>query len=383
MTKCTASQLRCVFWNEAQDGQSAIWIVIAFLILSGLAPIAFAIPVAHARAPLEVLDEVAGVPTIAPILNKISPAVVTIVTKGDSSTKTRTTSRPNSHRTEIPAEDRKSSAGSGIIFDAPQGLIVTNNHVIANADKVSVILTDGRKLLAKLVGGDAETDLAIIKVQADNLTALPLNSSDRIEVGDFVFAIGAPLHLGQTVTFGIISGLHRRNVGVARYQDFVQTDAAIYPGNSGGALVNGRGDLVGINTAFVGPGPDHPGVGFAIPITLVRSIVGEILKYGEIRRGQLGITFDDPDPDGKLAGPQSGALIASVDKGSAAERAGLRSGDMVTALGKSKLRDASDLENRLALLRIGDIVEVTVVRNGISTIVRTTLTGPERQARPK
>ena len=339
--------------------------------------------VVHAGAPLDAVDQVAGVPTLAPILNKIRPAIVTIVTKGGSSAKTRTRSRHNSHSPEIAAERKTSSAGSGVVFDAPQGLIVTNNHVIANAGEIAVMLADGRELSAKLVGTDAETDLAVIKVQADNLTALALNGSNRIEIGDFVFAIGDPFHLGQAVTSGIVGGLHRRNVGVARYQDFVQTDAAIYPGNSGGALVNGRGDLVGINTAFVRPGRDNPGVGFAIPVTLVRSVVEEILKYGEIRRGQLGINFDDPNPDGKSSWRQSGALIVNVDKGSAAEHAGLRSGDVVIALGETPLRDASDLEYQLGLLRVGDIAELTVVRKGIPTIVRATMMASERQARPK
>jgi serine protease DegQ len=358
------------------------------LVFPGLVCMTFAIAtevstLGHAGVPLEVVENVTGVPTLAPILDKITPAIVTIVINNSSSAKTRTKSRRNSYSPQIAAERETSSVGSGVVFDAAQGLIVTNNHVIAHANEITVMLKDGRELAAKLVGADAETDLAIVKVQADDLTALPLRGSDRIEVGDFVFAIGDPFHLGQTVTFGIVGGLHRRNVGVARYQDFVQTDAAIYPGNSGGALVNGRGDLVGINTAFVRPGRDNPGVGFAIPITLVRSVVEEILKYGEIRRGQLGINFDDPNPDRKPSWRQSGALIVSVDKGSAAEHAGLRSGDVVVALGKLPLRDASDLENRLGLLRVGDIAELTVVRKGITTTVVATMTGPERQARSK
>ena len=195
--------------------------------------------------------------------------------------------------------------------------------------------------------------------------------------------LAIPFHLGQTVTFGIVGGLHRRNVGAARYQDFIQTDAAIYPGNSGGALVNGRGDLVGINTAFIRPGRDNPGMGFAIPITMVRGVVDEILKYGELRRGLLGITFDDPRPDSKSYLRQSGVQIIGVDKGSGAERAGLRTGDVMIALGKTPLRDAYDLENRLGSLRIGDIAELTVVRKGITMTVVATMTGPERQARSK
>jgi serine protease DegQ len=388
MTNFAASQLRSERRGTALCRQSAaLSLAKALLVLSRLATMAFAIAtggsaVVHAGAPFDVVAQVAGVPTLAPILNKITPAVVTIVTKSGSSAKTRTKGRRNPHGPEIAAERKISSAGSGVVFDAPQGLIVTNYHVIANAVEMTVMLIDGRELPAKLVGTDAETDLAIIKVQADNLTALPLDGSDRIEVGDFVFAVGDPLHLGQTVTSGIVGGLHRRNVGVARYQDFIQTDAAIYPGNSGGALVNGRGDLVGINTAFVRPGRDNSGVAFAIPITLVRSVVEEILTYGEIRRGELGIDFDDPNPDKKPL-QRSGALIVGVDKGSAAEHAGLRSGDVVIALGETSLRNASDLENRLGLLRVGDIAELTVVRKGIPTIVRATMRERDRRAIPK
>jgi len=361
-------------------------------VLPGLVCMAFAISTGtstrvYAGVPLEAVEKVAGVPTLAPILDRITPAIVTVVIDTSASAKKRIRSRRNSQNPQIAAERESSNVssnvGSGVIFDAAQGLIVTNAHVIAHADEITVMLKDGRELAAKPVGADAETDLAVIKVQADDLTALALNGSDRIEVGDFVFAIGDPYHLGQSVTSGIVGGLHRRNVGTARYQDFIQTDAAIYPGNSGGALVNGRGDLVGINTAFVRPGRDNPGVGFAIPIALVRSVVDEILKYGEIRRGQLGITFDDPAPDGKLSRRHSGVQIIGVDKGSAAERAGLRTGDLMIALDRIPLQDASDLENRLGLLRAGDVAEVSVVRKGNAVTVLATMTGPERQARSK
>ena len=363
-------------------------LAVAFLVLSRLVTMPFAIatvestPV-HAGVPLEMLEQGAGVPTLAPILDRITPAIVTVVIKNNSSAKTRNRSRRNSSGPEIAAVRETSNVGSGVVFDAAQGLIVTNHHVIAHANEITVMLKDGRELAATPVGADAETDLAVIKIQADDLTALPLGASDRIEVGDFVFAIGDPYHLGQSVTSGIVGGLHRRTVGTARYQDFIQTDAAIYPGNSGGALINGRGDLIGINTAFVRPGRDNPGVGFAIPITLVRSVVDEILKYGEIRRGQLGITFDDSDPDRKSSRRQSGVLIIGVDKGSAAERAGLRTGDVMIALDKMELRDASDLENRLGLLRAGDIAELGVVRKGIRMTLFATMTGPVRQAGSK
>jgi serine protease DegQ len=174
------------------------------------------------------------------------------------------------------------------------GLIVTNHHVIRSAERITVRLADGRELDAEKVGGDPDTDVAIIKVEVGNMTAIQLGDSDSLEVGESVLAIGNPLRLGQTVTSGIVSGLHRSNIGIERYEDFIQTDAAIYPGNSGGALVNLQGPLVGINTAFIGAGKANPGLGFAIPLKMVRAIVYQILEYGEVRRGGLGVTLEDP-----------------------------------------------------------------------------------------
>src|SRR5262249_15152504 len=223
---------------------------------------------------------------------------------------------------DLPADRQIKAAGSGVIIDAEKGLIFTNNHVINGADDIIVTFADGREASAKRVGSDPSTDVAVIKVQAENLTALSIGDSDGLEVGDFVLAIGNPHRIGQTVTSGIISGLHRTNVGIEKYEDFIQTDAAIYPGNSGGALVNLRGELIGINTAFIGA-TSNPGMGFAIPINMVRFIADQLLKYGEVRRGRLGITFDDPTPARirslKLSAPVTAPVIVKVDKGSPAE----------------------------------------------------------------
>jgi S1-C subfamily serine protease len=172
-----------------------------------------------------------------------------------------------------------------VVFDARRGLIITNSHVIDHANEITVKLTDGRALPARRVGADSETEVAVIQVRADVLTELPFGNTDRLEVGDFVFAIGNPQKIGQTVTAGIVSGLHRANVGLGAYEDFIHTDAAIYPGNSGGALVDLRGDLVGINTAFIAVGKDNPGMSFAIPINMARSLVDQMLEFGDIRRG--------------------------------------------------------------------------------------------------
>jgi len=197
-------------------------------------------------------------------------------------------------------------------------------------------------------------------------------------VGDFVIAIGNPDRIGQTVTSGIISGLHRTNVGIEKYEDFIQTDAAIYPGNSGGALVNLRGELIGINTAFIGATSTNPGMGFAIPINMVRFIADELLKYGEVRRGRLGITFDEPTPtlirSMKLLPSTTGPVIVKVEKGSTAEGAGLKAGDVVSELARTSVRDTSDLSSRMGRLLVGDVADFTVVRDGKPMFIRATIT---------
>jgi S1-C subfamily serine protease len=225
----------------------------------------------------------------------------------------------------------------------------------------------------------------VIKIEADNLTAISFGNSDQVEVGDFVLAIGNPLQLGQTVTSGIVSGLRRNNVGIEQCEDFIQTDAAIYPGNSGGALVNLNGDLIGINTAFVGASNTNPGVGFAIPINMARNVADQIMEFGEISRGSLGITIDDPTSAvfRELKMPVAaalpvGAAIVKVDTGSAAARAGLKSGDVVTEAGKTPIRDSASLRNRLALFRVGEVAELSVLRDGKPITVRATVAASNR-----
>jgi serine protease Do/serine protease DegQ len=274
-----------------------------------------------------------------------------------------------------------------VVIDADQGLILTNYHVIDRADEITVTLADGRELQAKRVGVDPDTDVALIKVQAKDLMAIPIGTSAQLEVGDFVLAIGNSFQIGQTVSSGIISGLHRNNVGIGLYEDFIQTDAAIYPGNSGGALINLRGELIGINTAFVGTSSGNPGMGFAIPVNMARLIADQILEYGEVRRGRLGITFEDPTTallrDVQLLTPTTGPVIVKVEKGSAAEDAGLKSGDVVTQFANSMVRDTADLHNRMGLLSIGDIAELTVLRDGKPLVIRATIVDWERKVRSK
>jgi serine protease DegQ len=331
---------------------------------------------AHAGVPLPVIAQT-GVPSLAPVLKKVSPAIVSIAVKG--------------HVAEGGKNRDVRSTGSGVVFDAGQGVIITNNHVIERADEITVTLADGRSLPAKRVGGDADTDIAVIKIDADRLTAISIGDSDQLEVGDFVLAIGNPLQLGQTVTSGIISGLHRHNLGIEQYEDFIQTDAAIYPGSSGGALVNLRGELVGINTAFVGASNSNPSVGFAIPMGMARNVADLLLEFGEIRRGSLGITIDDPTPSVlrglKLpiaAAPQVGAVIVKVDGGSAGARAGLKPGDVVTDIGNMAVRDTADLRNRMALLRVDEVAELAVMRDGKPMTIRATMAADrEQRGRPK
>ncbi len=243
---------------------------------------------AHASVPLPVLQQATGAPSLASLLKEITPAVVRISVKGgvnpaaNSSPKGQRAQRP---RRELDRQLRP--AGSGVVIDAAEGIIITNAHVIAGADEITVTVADGRDLQAQLVGSDARTDVAVIKLREPMPQAIPMGNSDRLEVGDFVLAIGNPFVVGQTVTSGIVSALHRNKLGIEEYEDFIQTDAAIYPGNSGGALVNLRGELVGINTAFLGAGNTNPGMGFAIPISVVHSVADQILKNAEARRGQL------------------------------------------------------------------------------------------------
>jgi serine protease DegQ len=332
---------------------------------------------ARAGVPLPVVAEVASVSSLATVVKEISPAVVAIEAS-------RTAAERTSHNAGAPrhSDEEGRRSGSGVVFDAGRGLIVTNSHVIDQADRITVRLTDGRAVPARRIGADRNTNVAVIKVEAAGLTEATFADSDSLEVGDFVLAIGNPRGLGQTVSAGIVSGLHRANVGLSPYEDFIQTDAAIYPGNSGGALVNIAGRLVGISTAFVGVSNGNPGYGFAIPSRLVRALANRILAQGDIRRGMLGFVYDDPAAsvvaDLRMSAPPPGAVILEVDTGSPAARAGLRPGDLVTALGGTPVRDALDLKRRIALLEIGEVAEFGVSRRGNSLTLRAAIAGPTR-----
>ena len=312
-------------------------------------------------------------PSLAPMLEKVTPGVVNIATEGKIQLQQnplfndpffrRFFNVPNQ-----PMERKTSSLGSGVIVDAKRGLVLTNNHVIANAHQITVTLTDGRHLEAEIVGTDPQTDVAVIKVPADNLTAVKTTDSDNLRVGDFVVAIGNPFGLGQTVTSGIVSALGRSGLGIEDYENFIQTDASINPGNSGGALVNLRGELTGINTAIIAPnGGGNVGIGLAIPINLALNIMEQIVETGEIKRGFLGVSMQDMSPSLAEAfglKNQQGAIINEVLPGTPADKAGLRAGDIVISTDGKKIKNAADLRNRIGLLPVGEKIKFRLLRDG-------------------
>jgi serine protease Do/serine protease DegQ len=336
---------------------------------------------ACAQAPAETPR---GLPTLAPLVNQVTPAVVNISVITRAPMEDNPLFRDPFFRRFFNLPDRpqrkEQAAGSGVIVDAARGLILTNNHVIKDAEGIIVTLKDRRQFPAKLIGTDPGTDVAVLQISAANITALRIGDSDALQVGDYVLAIGNPFGIGQTVTSGIVSALGRSGLSVEGYEDFIQTDASINPGNSGGALVNLRGELIGINTAIIGPAGGNVGIGFAVPSAMARAVMEQIVRYGEVRRGRLGIEMADvtPEVQRKLRLPSlDGALIAKVDPGSPAERAGLREGDVVTALNGRTVRGFNDLRARLGLTPVGEEVEMNVVREGGQQRIRTRIAAPQ------
>jgi len=313
------------------------------------------------------------VPTLAPMIEHVVPGVVNISTRTRIRVQENPLLRDPFFRqffdipNNAPREREAQSLGSGVIVDAKRGYILTNNHVIAKADEISVTLRDGRKFKAKLVGTDPASDIAVIHIDANNLSAVSLGDSGHLRVGDFVVAIGNPFGLGQTVTSGIVSALGRSGLGIEGYEDFIQTDASINPGNSGGALVNLHGELVGINTAIVGPTGGNVGIGFAIPVNMARQVMDQLIQYGEVRRGELGVYIQDLTPElAKALGVRQdrGAVVTQVAPNSPAAKAGLKTGDVVTQVDGSPVHNAADLRNTVGLMRIGQTVTLDVLRDG-------------------
>lgn len=311
-------------------------------------------------------------PTLAPMLDKVTPAIVNISTR----TWVRVQENPLfndpffRHFFNLPRESKQrqnQSLGSGVVIDASKGYVITNHHVVDRADEISVTLRDGRSFTAEIVGSDPETDIALLKISAENLTPISNGDSDQLRVGDFVVAIGNPFGLGQTVTSGIVSALGRSGLGIEGYEDFIQTDASINPGNSGGALVNLRGELIGINTAILAPGGGNIGIGFAIPINMVNKVVQHLVEFGEMRRGILGVHLQDLTPelaDAFASQDARGALVVDIIPNSPAHKAGIQKGDIITLINRKAIRNATEARNHIGLLRIGDRVRLSLLRQG-------------------
>jgi serine protease DegQ len=323
------------------------------------------------------------IPTLAPMLERVTPAVVNVNSKTRVRVRDPFADDPFFRHffgiPNMPRERVQQSLGSGVVVDAQRGYVLTNNHVVDGADDISVTLADGRTLPAKKVGADPDSDVAVIQIEAGELVALPLADSDRLRVGDFVVAVGNPFGVGQSVTSGIVSALGRSGLRGLGVQNFIQTDASINPGNSGGALLNLRGELIGINTAIFSPSGGNVGIGFAIPANLAREVMRQLLAYGEVRRGTLGVQAQDLDEQlaevlGLAAG--RGAVVTRVLEDSPGARAGLKPGDVITVVDGRAVNSAADLSNLEALLPLGKEVVLRVVREGGEQVLRATLAAP-------
>ena len=320
-----------------------------------------------------------GKPTLAPMLKQVTPAVVNIAVLARQNRAPRhpMLDDPFFRRFfNLPQQQRdrpRQNVGSGVIVDAENGYVMTNHHVVSEADKLMVTLSDRRRFEAEVLGSDEGTDIALLKIDADNLTALPFGDSEELEVGDFVLAIGNPFGIGQTVTSGIVSALGRTGLNVGGYEDFIQTDASINPGNSGGALVDLDGKLVGINSAIMTMAGGNVGIGFAVPTAMAREIMGQLVEFGEVRRGQLGIHIQDVTPSIAEAlnlDAAVGALVSQVLPGSAAEEAGIQAGDVILAVDGRPVEDSTGLRNMIGLMRLGTDMEITYIRDGEKRTMR-------------
>jgi serine protease Do/serine protease DegQ len=311
------------------------------------------------------------VTSLAPLVEKVSPAVVNIRVSQNVSQNSqlgndwlrRFYGLPESHG----GSREIASAGSGVIVDAERGFILTNHHVVEDADEIQISLFDGEILEAEIIGSDAATDIALLKVEADGLVEMPIGDSEVVRVGDFVLAIGNPFGLGHTVTSGIVSALGRTGISRNGYEDFIQTDASINPGNSGGALVNMHGELVGINSAIISRSGGNVGIGFAVPTEIASSVMRQILDFGEVRRGLLGVTISGIDAEvaeALNATVDSGALITMIEPGSAAEDSGLQVDDIIVAVNDKKISDASELRNAIGLMGSGENIDIRYIRDG-------------------
>jgi Do/DeqQ family serine protease len=332
----------------------------------------------------------AALPSLAPILEKATAGVVNVSVQGTvKNNKNPMMQDPNFRRFfedplfkrffEVPdqaPEQKIQSVGSGVIFNAKKGYILTNNHVIDHADTIMITLTDRRRLKATVVGTDADADVAVLKVDPKGLTEIPMGDSSNLKVGDFVIAIGNPFGIGQTATLGIVSALGRTGLGIEGYEDFIQTDASINPGNSGGALITQDGRLVGMNTAILSESGGNVGIGFAIPINMIHRVVDQLVEHGKVRRGQLGVYIQDVTPDiadAMQLSSNEGAVVSRVMAGSPAEKSGLKAGDVITAINGSPITSSSQLRNEVGMMKPAAKIRLDVVRDGKKIVVNTAL----------
>ena len=349
-------------------------VLAALIFLVAASPILAALPFAEGKG---------GVPTLAPLLHEVTPAVVNISVQSRVAIEENPLFRDPFFRRffNVPGQAVRPerSAGSGVIVDAANGYVLTNHHVIKNAQQVVVTLKDRRQFQAKLVGTDPGTDIALLKIEAKNLQALRFGDSDLLNVGDFVVAIGNPFGLGQTVTSGIVSALGRSGLNIDGYEDFIQTDASINPGNSGGALVSLKGELIGVNTAIIGPSGANVGIGFAVPSAMVKAVLDQIVRFGEVRRGRLGAGSEDITHDlAKSLGLASteGAIINKVEADSPAEKAGMKLRDVVVMMNGRAVRSSADLRNKVGLVPIGESVELKLLRDGKALVAKAQIAKP-------
>jgi serine protease DegQ len=359
---------------------SAALAILAMTVTATPAAIAGTVPVANAY-------------TLAPLVKEVTPAVVNIRTRTlEPAVENPLFQDPffrqffNIPRNYQPQPQVAAAAGSGVIIDAKRGYILTNNHVVAGAQRIEVTTKDGRTYRAKLIGRDAATDIAVLKIDAHHLKSIPLGDSNKVAVGDYVLAIGNPFALGQTVTSGIVSAVGRSGLGIEGYEDFIQTDASINPGNSGGALVNFKGQLIGINTAIVAPSGGNVGIGFAIPINMARAVMDQIITHGKVSRGHIGVEIQNLTPELARAlhdRGARGAAIVSVMAGSPAQKAGLKSGDVVVQVDGAPVTSAAQLRDQVALTPVGQQVALTVLHDDRQRVVKVTIApGTEVQPHP-
>ncbi|MBH0019398.1 Do family serine endopeptidase [Pseudoalteromonas sp. SWXJ133] len=336
-------------------------------------------PVAsYAKMPIAVNGQ--QLPTLAPMLEKISPGVVSIQVSGSKEVRRRADPLEYFFGQQQPRSQKRqfSGLGSGVIIDADEGYVVTNNHVIQDAEKMVVTLEDGREFEATKIGTDTESDIALLQIDADDLTEIKLANSDNLRVGDFAVAIGNPFGLSHTVTSGIVSALGRSGLNIEGYEDFIQTDAAINQGNSGGALVNLNGELIGINTAILGASGGNVGIGFAIPSNMMKNLVDQIIEHGEVRRGSLGISgrpLDAGLAKAQQLDVKQGAYVMQVMDDTAASKAGIKAGDVIVSINGGDISGFHELRSKIATLGEGREIKLGIYRDGKIKTVKVTLDG--------